>query len=73
MDETKHFAREAYLAANRNEQYSRKINGVPQNDRENVIEFAQNVIESECDVEFQDKDKIAVHRIPGEAGEPTPI
>lgn len=50
LDETKHFAREAYLTANRNEQYSRKntfkINGVPQKDRENVTEVALNVIES---------------------------
>jgi hypothetical protein len=66
-----------YITANKNEQYSRKnifkVNGVKKTNRENTIEVVKKVLEEEGGVKVNETDVVAIHRIPGKAGEPKPI
>lgn len=76
IEDSKRYAITAYLIANRNEQYSRKntfkINGIKETQRENTKEVVKRVLEKEG-VKLDEADVIAIHRIPGKAGEPKPI
>lgn len=75
LEETEHTSREALRLGNSNEQFSRKNNfkimGLPEKPSENtwgvVKEFMKNV-----KVQLDDRELIAVHRIPGK-GEIRPI
>ena len=77
LKEYKHIARVAYTTANKNEQYSRKnsfkINGIKELKQENTKELAKKFLEKEIGVKVDDADIVAVHRIPGKAGESKPI
>ena len=77
LKEYKQIARVAYTTANKNEQYSRKnsfkINGIKELKQENTKEVAKKFLEKEIGVKVDDADIVAVHRIPGKAGESKPI
>ena len=77
LKEYKHIASVAYTTANKNEQYSRKnsfkINGIKKLKQENTKEVAKKFLEKEIGVKVDDADIVAVHHIPGKAGESKPI
>ncbi|XP_062613848.1 uncharacterized protein LOC134275596 [Saccostrea cucullata] len=78
MDELKDLATFATVKANYNEQYSRKNNikiyGVQETEGEDIIEVVKSVLKEKGDVEVNERDIVAVHRIPGTRGKaPKPI
>lgn len=60
---------------NQNEQYSRKHNfkimGLTENDKDNTL--VQAFLKTNINVEIDDHEIIAAHRIPGKKGKPRPI
>lgn len=77
LQKTEHISKEAMRLANQNEQYSRKHNfkimGLTENDNENTWKLVQDFLKTNINVEIDDREIIAAHRIPGKRGKPRPI
>ncbi|XP_062604976.1 uncharacterized protein LOC134266766 [Saccostrea cucullata] len=78
MDQLNDLATFATVKANYNEQYSRKNNikvyGVQETEDEDIIEVVKSVLKEKGDVEVNECDIVACHRIPGSKGKgPKPI
>ncbi|KAK3100476.1 hypothetical protein FSP39_020648 [Pinctada imbricata] len=77
LERAENNATDALRKSNRNEQYSRKTNikvcGVKEEYRENTVEVVRKVLKEKAGVDIQEKDVVAVHRIPGKPNLPKPI
>jgi nicotinamide mononucleotide adenylyltransferase len=76
LEKTEHTSREALRLANYNEQFSRKNNfkimGIPEKHNENTWGLVKDFM-SKVSVQLDDREVIAVHRIPGKDREIRPI
>lgn len=77
LHKTEIVSREAMKLSNQNEQYSRKYNfkivGVTENDEENPWKLVKKFLKEKANVELDDQEIIAAHRIPGRKDQPRPI
>lgn len=77
LHKTEIVSREAMKLSNQNEQYSRKYNfkivGVTENDEENTWKLVKKFLKEKANVELDDQEIIAAHRIPGRKDQPRPI
>lgn len=77
IDRVGRMATESVSMANWNEQYSRKknikIHFLPETKGENLESDFRNVIKQNANVDIQQADIVAIHRIPGKQGFPRPV
>ncbi|KAK3104934.1 hypothetical protein FSP39_013461 [Pinctada imbricata] len=70
-------AREAQRKSNYNEQYSRKnnvkVHGIPEDRGESVFSVAEQSLKDVANIQLEESDVVAIHRIPGPKGSPRPI
>lgn len=69
LQKTEYVSKEAMRLGNQNEQYSRKHNfkimGLTENDKENTWKLVQDFLKTNINVEIDDREIIAQHRILG--------
>ncbi|CAC5399162.1 unnamed protein product [Mytilus coruscus] len=77
LNETSRLSRQADISSNYNEQYSRKNNikiiNFPRKDKQDLRKDFMETVKKELNVQLEDRDVVAIHRIPSQKAGPYPV